>query len=146
MVKSVSTKNEMEIIRYEYPFQIQLSKDLPPSFKTPYGKMEYLCKASLPSGVALSYFEGKESFTVIGLVDLNSKKSLKQPVELKQEQSMTTLLHGESGVVVFYLRLPHKAYAVGDKILMYQEIENKCKYHVKASISLIQVNVTLRLS
>lgn len=142
----MSTKNDIEIIRYEYPFQFQLAKDLPPSFKTPYGKMEYLCKASLPSGVALSYFEGKEYFDVVGLVDLNSKKSLKQPVELKQEQSMTSLLHGESGVVVFYLRLPHKAYAIGDKILLYQEIENKSKYHVKANISLIQVNVTFHFT
>lgn len=139
-MKTVTTKNSSESIRYEYPFTIQLAKDLPSSFDTPYGRMEYLCKASLPSGVALSYFEGKAYFNVIGLLDLNSKRSLKQPVELKLEATMTTILNQISGIVIFYLRLPHKAYAIGDKIILHQEIDNKSKHHVKANISLIQVS------
>ncbi|CAL8113319.1 unnamed protein product [Orchesella dallaii] len=138
LVKTSSMKNDVKIIHYEYPFQFQLHKDLPSSFKTPYGKMEYLLKASLPSGASISYFEGRGYFNVVAVLDLNTKKAYRQPVELKLEATMTTLLLGDSGVVNFFLSIPHKAYAIGDNIQLHQEIDNKSKQHVKASISLIQ--------
>jgi hypothetical protein len=100
--------------------------------------MEYLFKVSVPSGVAVSYYEGKGPFYVVGVLNLNKRPELREPVELKQEGKVKTLL--SEGDLSFTIRLPQRGYAVGEHIRLKQEIKNGSKQAVKASVSLVQVN------
>jgi len=94
-------------------------------------------RVSVPSGVAVSYFEGKGPFTVLGTLDLNTVKGARNPVELREEARVQALL-GEGGKVNFSLKLRKKGWAVGEKMSLHHTIKNESRQPVTTSISLVQ--------
>ncbi|XP_042343746.1 arrestin domain-containing protein 3-like [Plectropomus leopardus] len=118
-----------------YPFTFQIpAQDLPPSFKGPYGKIQYTLEATLSRSMRIDT-KAKAKFTLIHKPTLNSDPLLMTPQNSTINKTMKLFTSGSVGMDVNIVRM---GFHQGEGIKVVASIQNRSSREIKPKYCLYE--------
>lgn len=131
---------------FQYPFSFKLPPALPGSFFSggdESGRVKYSVEAVIHRPGKLDFTQ-KRSFQIRGVLDLNSVGAARQEVR-GEGQTTLSCLGLSRGVITAALRLPRRAYALGERVSVQAHVVNDSRRWVKRSVVALLQLVALRV-
>ena len=123
---------ELEPGYFEYPFQLTLPLNLPPSFEGSHGKVRYMIKASIKRRGKIDH-ETVRTFRVSNVIDLNLESQRYFQPFLGERHKTLCCLWCMSGPISATLKLSRTAFVPGETISILAEADNKSGRKVRSS-------------
>lgn len=108
--------------RYNWPFLLRLPLYLPSSFEGQWGRVQYVAKAVLERPWK-GDIESAKTFTVLGLLDLNSEPDARKSIENILEASVGSGCC-KTGVITAHLSVEKRGFSIGQTLPFTSNINN----------------------